>query len=357
MQSRRYLRVAARYIIGFLIITLAAGPLLSVKPVPFASGKTDETTYYFLTDHLGSVNVVLDEQGNVVERRDYLPYGQERAVHEELNVPETDYGFTGKELDSETGLNYYGARYYDPLIGRFVQMDPLLLNLDQMSQKQRNAFLSDPQNLNTYAYVQNNPVKYTDSTGLYKEDVHYDLTFFISMVAELSFNQSKTVAFHDQDTDNNIMTSPINPFATKKYHFVDRTETLDRIDNAIAESSLEAFGQALHSFQDTYSHGGYTPFTHIKAGDLPDLTHLAPEKALQMSEQSFRLLLLMNQDENGLGNLSQEEYNNESDRRWGIANNQIMDYLKLEDKSGSDIKKWADMSKKKEIVEGTITNK
>ena len=129
------------------------------------AARGDETTYYFLNDHLGSVDVVLDEQGNVVEWRDYLPYGQERYVHEELNVPDTAQGFTGKELDDETGLNYYMARYYDSEIGRFIQPDPLLLHIDQMMEEERNEFLSDPQNLNAYTYAKNNPVKYVDTDG------------------------------------------------------------------------------------------------------------------------------------------------------------------------------------------------
>jgi len=177
MRLLKYSGVAARIITGLLIITLAAYPVVfqkSVTPVPSAEASAgDETTYYFLTDHLGSVDAVLDEQGNVVERRDYLPYGQERFVHEELNAPDTEQGYTGKELDDETGLNYYGARYYDPVTGRFITMDPLLLNLDKMSQAQRNAFLSNPQNLNMYSYVQNNPVRYTDPTGTIKKEASF----------------------------------------------------------------------------------------------------------------------------------------------------------------------------------------
>ena len=145
-----------------LLILFQLAPF-SIPVVSAAPG--DETTYYFLSDHLGSVDAVLDDEGNVVERRDYLPYGQERYVHEELNAPETDYGFTGKELDDETGLNYYGARFYDPVIGRFISPDPLLLRVDQMSDEERNGFLSDPQNLNTYTYAKNNPVKYVDPDG------------------------------------------------------------------------------------------------------------------------------------------------------------------------------------------------
>ena len=346
-------KVATPIIAGLILLAI----VIPLSVAPAESNEGDETTYYLLTDHLGSVDVILDEDGNVVERRDYLPYGSQRTSETTPEAPDTDQGFTGKELDDETGLNYYGARYYDAVTGRFIQMDPLLMGINQMTPEQRNTFLSDPQNLNEYAYVHNNPIKFTDPTGLYKEDVHYDLTFFISMVAGLSFNQAKTVAFNDQDTDNNIMTAPTNPFATKKYHFVDRGEALGRIESSITEKSLKTFGRALHSFQDTYSHGEYTPITHIIAGDKPDLTYLEPEKALQMSEQSFRLLRQMNQEVNGLGGFSQEEYNAESDRMWNVASNQILDYLKLEDKSQSDIKKWADMSKKKDIVDGTITSK
>ncbi|MBU0706385.1 LysM peptidoglycan-binding domain-containing protein [Patescibacteria group bacterium] len=114
----------------------------------------DETTYYLLTDHLGSVDVVLNELGEVVERRDYLPYGSERLKESAPNAPQTDHKFTGKELDDETGLYYYGARYYDPLIGRFVSVDPV------------EGDLKNPQTFNKYTYVLNNPVMLVDPTGM-----------------------------------------------------------------------------------------------------------------------------------------------------------------------------------------------
>ncbi len=125
----------------------------------------DETVYYLLEDHLGNIDVVLDEEGNVVERRDYLPYGEERVEVSEEGAPDTDYGFTGKEKDDETGLHYYGARYYDSTTGRFITSDPLLQRIDQMTPEERNQFLSDPQALNAYAYARNNPVRYVDKDG------------------------------------------------------------------------------------------------------------------------------------------------------------------------------------------------
>ena len=95
----------------------------------------------------------MDDQGKVIERADYLPYGSDRLRIADTDTPETDYKFTGKELDDETGLMYYGARYYDPLLGRFLAEDPW------------EGDLGNPQTLNKYAYVLNNPIKYVDETG------------------------------------------------------------------------------------------------------------------------------------------------------------------------------------------------
>src|SRR3989339_239306 len=71
----------------------------------------------------------------------------------------TNYRYTGQELDPSSGLYYYGQRYYQPEVGRFTQPDPVLKNLN------------DPQALNEYGYVQNNPVKYVDPEGESIEDL------------------------------------------------------------------------------------------------------------------------------------------------------------------------------------------
>lgn len=70
-----------------------------------------------------------------------------------MDVP---YKYTGKELDSTTGLYYYEARYYDPTLGRFISADTIVPNP------------RDPQDLNRYTYVGNNPFRYTDPTGNFK---------------------------------------------------------------------------------------------------------------------------------------------------------------------------------------------
>jgi RHS repeat-associated protein len=107
---------------------------------------------YHHSDHLTGANVDTDSAGNILELIDYYPYGDTR-LDEQSGDYENSHKFTGQELDSETGLYYYGARYYDSSIGRFVSVDPW------------GGDITDPQSLNKYSYVQNNPVKYIDPTG------------------------------------------------------------------------------------------------------------------------------------------------------------------------------------------------
>jgi RHS repeat-associated protein len=86
-----------------------------------------------------------------VEAISYRPFGDSAAGV-------TRYRFTSKELDGETGLYFYGARYYSPGLGRFISPDPIAPRL------------GEPQGLNRYSYVQNNPLRYTDPTGNEEED-------------------------------------------------------------------------------------------------------------------------------------------------------------------------------------------
>lgn len=106
---------------------------------------------YFHSDHLGSSNLITDSTSAKVQRLEYDPYGK-LALSEGAN--KTDYKFTGKELDEETELYYYGDRYYFPAIGRFLTADPTI----------QKPF--DPQDLNRYTYCRNNPVNLVDPTGL-----------------------------------------------------------------------------------------------------------------------------------------------------------------------------------------------
>lgn len=118
-----------------------------------------EVQFYHL-DTIGNVRVVTNQAGQVVERHDYLPFGEECTTGPCAADTPVDVGqpkhFTGKERDTETGLDYFGARYYGSPIGRFTTIDPLLA---------ARAAMADPQRWNRYAYGRNNPLRYFDPTG------------------------------------------------------------------------------------------------------------------------------------------------------------------------------------------------
>jgi len=141
------------YIGSLYELRAEGGELKAVKHIFAGSNKTctiePEHTYYTHSDHLGSSNVITNESGTKVSQTEYQPYGK---VSQQTGDDVTPYKFTGKELDT-TGLYYFGARYYDPEIGRFISADSIV----------QSPF--DPQTLNRYTYCRNNPLKYVDPSG------------------------------------------------------------------------------------------------------------------------------------------------------------------------------------------------
>jgi RHS repeat-associated protein len=157
---------------GALVTTYvydAAGNLAAEYGAPESGQTTDcGTSYcYVSVDQLGSTRLVTDSNGNVVKRYDFLPFGQEAWAGQEWGGRTSAMGyqstadgfnpkFTGQQRDPESMLDYFHARYYAPYQGRFVSPDPGNAGAD----------MSDPQTWNGYSYVGNNPLNYTDPTGL-----------------------------------------------------------------------------------------------------------------------------------------------------------------------------------------------
>ncbi|MFA5167827.1 MAG: toxin TcdB middle/N-terminal domain-containing protein [Candidatus Omnitrophota bacterium] len=112
--------------------------------------KSDGTLQYIHSDHINSSNVITDANGNQSGLLEYDPYGS-TVTH--TGTADPKHKFTGQEEDSSTSLYYYGARYYDPQLGRFITADQYVQDP------------SDPQSLNRYTYCRNNPIKYIDPTG------------------------------------------------------------------------------------------------------------------------------------------------------------------------------------------------
>jgi RHS repeat-associated protein len=131
------------------------------------------SVFYYFANHLGSANVVTNSSAAIVDESDYYPFGGERLV---VNSDPNHYKFTGKERDTESNLDYFGARFFSSTQGRFASVDPFspILELDRDSPdeeeaeeaKQKfNEYLGDPQNWNRYTYVLNRPKTHIDSDG------------------------------------------------------------------------------------------------------------------------------------------------------------------------------------------------
>jgi RHS repeat-associated protein len=115
-----------------------------------APGKVERLLFFYHPDHLGSSSSITDASGEVYQHVQYFPFG-ETFVEERTGTRYTPYLYNGKELDEETGLYYYGARYYDPRMGIFYGVDPLTEKNHSQS---------------GFAYAANNPIKYIDLNGL-----------------------------------------------------------------------------------------------------------------------------------------------------------------------------------------------
>jgi RHS repeat-associated protein len=106
---------------------------------------------FLFHDHLGSNVLVTGPGGDVIHRRVFEPFGQ--VVAETTPTEATAQLFTGQRLEATSGLYDFRARWYDPEAGRFLSVDPVVQSA------------SDPQTVNGYGYVRNNPVNLTDPTG------------------------------------------------------------------------------------------------------------------------------------------------------------------------------------------------
>jgi RHS repeat-associated protein len=138
----------------------ASGLLATIEPTVVNSNGTRYTT----SDNLGTPRVVTNSSAGVVSRHDYKPFGEE--IGSGIGSRTTGMGysvadgvrqrFTQKERDIETGLDYFGARYYASTQGRFSSVDPKMLGIKQVV---------NPQRWNRYTYVVNNPLALYDPDG------------------------------------------------------------------------------------------------------------------------------------------------------------------------------------------------
>jgi len=176
-QGRRVEKTSSTFSTIYLYDAAGKAIVETTVPATGTSFPTDAPvtgTEYLIGDHLGSTRLSMNNQGQVVRRYDFLPFGEEivagvggRGADYEPSsyvYPTTPDDvlrkFTGKERDAETGLDYFGARYFSGAQGRFTSPDwAAEPRADPYSD------LGDPQTLNLYGYVRNNPLSITDPDG------------------------------------------------------------------------------------------------------------------------------------------------------------------------------------------------
>ncbi len=149
---------------------------------------TTHTYAYHLTDHLGSPHVETNFSGVSVRYQVYEPYGKVRYASGSYT---TDYKFTGKEQDTETSLQYFGARYYDNTRGQFTSSDPVFLQLGSTTESsEQQKLLKDPQLWNSYGYARSNPLIQQDTSGAFL-DTFIDIAFIAYDLGDIAVKASK----------------------------------------------------------------------------------------------------------------------------------------------------------------------
>ena len=264
-------------------------------------------TCYLSLDHLGSTRMVTDQNGELISRHDYYPLGDEiPAVGGRTSVwgasDEVKQMFTGKERDAETGLDYFGARYYGSAVGRWASPDPSNLGVD--------FYL--PQTWNRYNYAVNNPLSIADRNGLWPFYIHNEI------IGESFPGLSKQNIETLQDASRKMEFGPgqQDPAGSFEHGMSDGTTNQDPMaaqtmgddfisqqvqaaqqaqadwaasgQTGISPMALTAFGNALHTATDrtSLSHRGNQPWHNDPWYNKRTRTHIENESTINAGQMA-----------------------------------------------------------------------
>ena len=171
-------------------------------------------------DPLGSISISADIKGNVIEQNEYDPFGNVlSSVYN--NNKKNNYKFTGKEFDQESGLYYYGARYYDPKVGRFTTLDPIR------------------EGINHYVYTINNPLKYVDLWGLSIDENVVDPESGVIWQKSKNSVTINDITIHGADMPLNDMQTPTSEIEDpEKIRNLDKAEVMIGFKDNVAGEVL-----------------------------------------------------------------------------------------------------------------------
>jgi RHS repeat-associated protein len=225
------------------------------------------TVHYYFSNHIGSHTMITSATGACEQDIDYFPYGG--VVTDHCPNVSQRYKFTGKERDSESGLDNFGARYNASSMGRFMTPDPSNLSVDFWL----------PQTWNRYAYALNNPLAVVDRNGLWPWYIHNEiideafpglsksqLQSLKTASANVDKDQSPAGSYKHGMGNGDAVNNTTTPGDTSDYiHQNEQTAEQVQADwiasghTGIAPGAMTAFGNALHTVTDMTSpaHEGY----------------------------------------------------------------------------------------------------
>jgi RHS repeat-associated protein len=202
-------------------------------------------TRYQFANHLGSASLELDAAGTIISYEEYYPYGSTsyQAGRNAAEVSLKRYRYTGMERDEESGLNYHGARYYAPWLGRWTSCDPA-------------GFVDG---VDVYCYAKSNPVRYCDRSGLGTPPGPRDENFIAS------YDQQKTLLFKNEG----LIKEHPNPGAINKAEGMNPTtgkSDYTRADYKDSPTYLNAAGKAFNkTYNDSVDPDGTPRLSDIRA--------------------------------------------------------------------------------------------
>ena len=236
-----------------------------IATVETKTGETEVVRYQF-DNHLGNASLELDENAAIISYEEYHPFGTTsyRSGRTETEVSLKRYKYVGKERDEETGLYYFGARYYASWIARFISVDPM---------KAERTWLTP------YNYVQNNPINRTDPTGALDEEPpvekkHGNIIFENLPARQVSAMKKQLLndKLAADTTTNEQDKEALLKFIKQKEKDIEvRSKKAKKIDNAL-NKLIKADSFGLTHKEDKFS---YTKGTQIKP--LEEISEWAAE--------------------------------------------------------------------------------
>jgi RHS repeat-associated protein len=300
---------------------------------------TTGTCKWLVTDALGTPRIIANQTGSPagVERRDILPFGEEILAGIGHRQPTTGYPltqsqqprqqFTGKERDSETGLDYFEARYYSSLQGRFTSPDEFSGGPDELYDFADNAGdnpllyaeKGEPQSLNKYQYCYNNPLVYTDIDGHKVWDyVKQGLelaTWVPGPIGQGASAARAVIAVAEGDYQGaleygagaiggkggQLLVKGISKAAKAIDKLADGSKALDKLKD-VASGAKRACGNCFTAGTEVSTQKGLVKIEELRVGDKVTATNIAKDKPdgwTEVDPKRWRVVKLLMPDPKG----------------------------------------------------------